>query len=269
MQKTALCRQASGDFSIVGGHRYQSRTIQTSAAEVQGDLESAAIRHLDIKEYDVRTKFFDRSFHFRAFIHKPDIHSLASQKDAQRHERIPSVIGNQYTHDLYSMAEGWVERSTLTKVDHSVAHSSGRIACHGRRLNNLTAYARNGDTPGSVATTSKAATCDFLRKQPINSKLRPKMTFNIKQTLLLRATKLLHGKDRLAVALNVPEPLLDAWMSGAVEMPDVKMPRLSAILTKGGDQTHGGFSNLAILFASRSAISTRAVTSFRGRARAI
>jgi hypothetical protein len=68
------------------------------------------------------------------------------------------------------------------------------------------------------------------------------MTSNIKQTLLLRAANLLHGKEKLAEALRVPEALLDAWMSGAVEMPDVKMPRLSAILAKGGDQTHGGFS---------------------------
>jgi hypothetical protein len=68
------------------------------------------------------------------------------------------------------------------------------------------------------------------------------MTSNIKQTLLHRAAKLLHGKDKLAEALRVPEALLDAWMSGAVEMPDVKMPRLSAILRKGGDQTHGGFN---------------------------
>ena len=67
------------------------------------------------------------------------------------------------------------------------------------------------------------------------------MTSNIKQTLLIRAAKLLHGKDKLAEALRVPEALLDAWMSGAVEMPEVKMPRLSAILEKGGDQTHGGF----------------------------
>jgi hypothetical protein len=67
------------------------------------------------------------------------------------------------------------------------------------------------------------------------------MTTNIKQTLLLRAAKLLHGKEKLAEALRVPEVLLDAWMSGAVEMPDVKMPRLSAILTKAGDQTRGGF----------------------------
>jgi hypothetical protein len=71
---------------------------------------------------------------------------------------------------------------------------------------------------------------------------RLKMTLNIKQTLLLRAAKLLHGKDKLAVALKVPEPLLDAWMSGAVDMPDVKMPRLSTILNKAGDQTRGGFS---------------------------
>lgn len=63
------------------------------------------------------------------------------------------------------------------------------------------------------------------------------MTFNIKQTLLHRAAKLLHGKEKLAVALDVPEPLLDAWMSGAVDM---KMPRLSAILNKAGDQTRGG-----------------------------
>jgi hypothetical protein len=64
---------------------------------------------------------------------------------------------------------------------------------------------------------------------------------NLKQTLLMRAAKLLHGKEKLAVALKVPEPLLDAWMSGAVEMPDIKMPRLSAILNKAGDQTRGGF----------------------------
>ena len=67
------------------------------------------------------------------------------------------------------------------------------------------------------------------------------MTMTIKQTLLHRAAKLLHGKDKLAVALKVPEPLLDAWMSGAVDMPEIKMPRLSAILNKAGDQTRGGF----------------------------
>jgi hypothetical protein len=66
------------------------------------------------------------------------------------------------------------------------------------------------------------------------------VTTNIKQTLLHRAAKLLHGKDKLAEALNVPEPLLDAWMSGAVDMPEIKMPRLSAILNKAGDQTRGG-----------------------------
>jgi len=63
---------------------------------------------------------------------------------------------------------------------------------------------------------------------------------NVKQTLLHRAAKLLRGKEKLAVALDVPEPLLDAWMSGAVDMLDVKMPRLSAILNKAGDQTRGG-----------------------------
>jgi hypothetical protein len=34
--------------------------------------------------------------------------------------------------------------------------------------------------------------------------------------------------------------LLDAWMSGAVDMPDSKLPRLSAILAKAADQTRGG-----------------------------
>jgi len=62
---------------------------------------------------------------------------------------------------------------------------------------------------------------------------------SIKQTLLQRAAKLLRGKDKLAVQLDVLEPLLDAWMDGTVEMPDVKMPRLSAILSKAGDQTRG------------------------------
>jgi len=62
---------------------------------------------------------------------------------------------------------------------------------------------------------------------------------SIKQTLLQRAAKLLRGKDKLAVQLDVLEPLLDAWMDGTVEMPDVKMPRLSAILNKAGDQTRG------------------------------
>jgi hypothetical protein len=72
--------------------------------------------------------------------------------------------------------------------------------------------------------------------------IRTQTTMNIKQTLLHRAAKLLHGKDKLAIALKVPEPLLDAWMSGAVDMPDIKMPRLSTILNKAGDQTRGGFN---------------------------
>jgi DNA-binding transcriptional regulator YdaS (Cro superfamily) len=66
------------------------------------------------------------------------------------------------------------------------------------------------------------------------------MTLSIKQTLLHRAAKLLGGKDKLAVRLEVPEPLLDAWMDGTVSMPDGKMPRLSAILNKAADQTRGG-----------------------------
>ena len=66
------------------------------------------------------------------------------------------------------------------------------------------------------------------------------MTINIKQTLLLRAVKLLHGKEKLAGALGVSEPTLDGWISGTVEMPELMLPRLSAILNKAGDQTRGG-----------------------------
>jgi hypothetical protein len=65
------------------------------------------------------------------------------------------------------------------------------------------------------------------------------MTLSIKQTLLHRAANLLRGKDKLAVQLNVLEPLLDAWMDGTVDMPDTKMPRLAAILNKAGDQPQG------------------------------
>ena len=61
---------------------------------------------------------------------------------------------------------------------------------------------------------------------------------NIKATLLQRAAKFL-GKEKLAVRLNVPEELLDAWMSGMVDMPDSRLPRLSAILSKEADQTRG------------------------------
>ena len=67
------------------------------------------------------------------------------------------------------------------------------------------------------------------------------MAMTVKQTLLHRAAKLLHGKDKLAVQLNVLEALLDAWMDGSVDMPDVKMPRLMAILNEAGDQTRGGY----------------------------
>ena len=63
---------------------------------------------------------------------------------------------------------------------------------------------------------------------------------NFKPTLLQRAAKLLGGKDKLAGLLDVPVELLDAWMSGAVDMPDSKLPRLSAILAKAADQTRGG-----------------------------
>jgi len=99
MQKTAFCRQASRDLAIVRRQRYQSRSAQASTAEVQGDLEATAVRHFDTKEDNVGTKFVDRPFHFRAFVQEPDVHSLASEKDAQRHERIASVVCDQYTHD--------------------------------------------------------------------------------------------------------------------------------------------------------------------------
>jgi len=65
------------------------------------------------------------------------------------------------------------------------------------------------------------------------------MALSVKQTLLHRAAKLLRGKDTLAVRLDVPEQLLDAWMAGTVDMPEVKMPRLAAILNEAGDQTRG------------------------------
>ena len=53
-------------------------------------------------------------------------------------------------------------------------------------------------------------------------------------------TRLLGGKEKLAELLSVPVELLEAWMSGAVDMPDSKLPRLSAILTKAADKTRGG-----------------------------
>lgn len=68
------------------------------------------------------------------------------------------------------------------------------------------------------------------------------MILSVKQTLLQRAAKLVGGPEELAIRLKVPLELLQAWMDGLVDMPDVKMPRLSAILQKESDQTHGGGS---------------------------
>jgi hypothetical protein len=65
------------------------------------------------------------------------------------------------------------------------------------------------------------------------------MSVGLKQTLLHRAAKLVGGPGNLATRLNVPLELLQAWMDGVVDMPDVRMPRLSAILKKASDQTHG------------------------------
>jgi hypothetical protein len=64
------------------------------------------------------------------------------------------------------------------------------------------------------------------------------MSLGLKQTLLHRAAKLVGGTENLATRLNVPVELLQAWMDGLVDMPDLKMPRLSAILKKASDQTH-------------------------------
>ena len=66
------------------------------------------------------------------------------------------------------------------------------------------------------------------------------MALNFKPTLLERAARLLGGKEKLAELLEVPVELLDAWMSGAVDMPASKLPRLSAILNKAADKTRGG-----------------------------
>ena len=68
--------------------------------------------------------------------------------------------------------------------------------------------------------------------------MKEQRVLNIKAMLLQRAAKFL-GKEKLAVRLNVPVELLDAWMSGMVDMPESKLPRLSAILTKEADQTRG------------------------------
>jgi hypothetical protein len=66
------------------------------------------------------------------------------------------------------------------------------------------------------------------------------MGLSVKQTLLHRAAKLVGGPEKLAIRLNAPLELLQVWMDGVVDMPDVKMPRLSAILQKESDKTHGG-----------------------------
>jgi hypothetical protein len=66
------------------------------------------------------------------------------------------------------------------------------------------------------------------------------MSLGLKQTLLHRAAKLVGGPDTLATRLNVPVELLQAWMDGVVDMPETKMPRLSAILQKESDKTHWG-----------------------------
>jgi len=63
----------------------------------------------------------------------------------------------------------------------------------------------------------------------------------LQQTLLQRAAKLVGGPDKLATHLSVPLELLEAWMGGVVDMPEAKMPRLSAILQKAADKTHGGY----------------------------
>jgi hypothetical protein len=68
--------------------------------------------------------------------------------------------------------------------------------------------------------------------------MKEQRVLNIKATLLQRAAGFL-GKEKLAVRLNVPVELLDAWMSGMVDMPDSKLPRLSAILSKEADKPRG------------------------------
>ena len=68
--------------------------------------------------------------------------------------------------------------------------------------------------------------------------MKEQRVLNIKAMLLQRAAKFV-GTEKLAVRLNVPVELLDAWMSGMVDMPESKLPRLSAILTKEADQTRG------------------------------
>jgi hypothetical protein len=50
-----------------------------------------------------------------------------------------------------------------------------------------------------------------------------------RQELLRRASKLV-GTDQLAVALKVPQSLLEAWMSGHATMPDRKLTPLADFL---------------------------------------
>ena len=55
------------------------------------------------------------------------------------------------------------------------------------------------------------------------------ITLSIKQQLLQRAAKLV-GNETLAVRLNVPATLLDAWMRGLATMPDRKLLPLADLL---------------------------------------
>jgi hypothetical protein len=50
-----------------------------------------------------------------------------------------------------------------------------------------------------------------------------------KQELLKRAANLV-GRDNLAIALKVPQHLLDAWMSGQATMPARKLVALAGYL---------------------------------------
>ena len=57
------------------------------------------------------------------------------------------------------------------------------------------------------------------------------MSDNTKPHLLRRAADLV-GRDELAVRLNVPGSLLDAWINGKATMPDRKLTALANILDK-------------------------------------
>lgn len=96
MLKAAVGRYAPRRFGAMSRDGNQLWAFWSMVSrEFQRDLKAAGIGHLYIEEDRIRAEIRDERLHFGAPRREPNIHTFASQQDAERHHGIALIVDNE------------------------------------------------------------------------------------------------------------------------------------------------------------------------------